>query len=304
MTFRACDLNLGAKTGPRSGAASLRRRRAQADGSENTLRDADVQLHADAVSGLRSLIEQPTLLAAFLAHARAPPRRTSPAHLRPARRGPCAQGRWRESTKLPASDWAGVHWVYDTLIALLSGAFVDFCGLLWTRAGAPCLLALRAGEGLRIGAPLSALARTRAAARRMLLDGLLCARHEDVRAAAAALLQRVRASPSGHVWALGVLREGMAAADAQPAHCGVYYRAFAEAVAAIREMPVEVRARVRVRAPAGCSGHARCQGGARAAWPGPGARQTVAGARTRRHARRPAGRVSACVSHWPASAHR
>jgi hypothetical protein len=109
----------------------------------------------------------------------------------------------------------------------------------------------------------------------MLLDGLLCVRHEDVRGAAAALLQRVRASPSGHVWALGVLREGMAAADAQPAHCGAYYRAFAEAVAAIRDMPVEARARViiRVRAPAGPrrAGGAGGRAGARRA-PGGGRR--------------------------------
>jgi len=166
MTFRACDLNLGAKTGPRSGAASLRRRRAQADGSENTLRDADVQLHADAVSGLRSLIEQPTLLAAFLAHARAPPRRTSPMQLQPTRRGPCAQGRWRDSTKLLASDWAGVHWVYDTLITLLSGSI---CGLLWTsvdpsgRAPPPCAARGRGAAHRGAAERAGAHARSRAA---------------------------------------------------------------------------------------------------------------------------------------------
>jgi hypothetical protein len=104
-----------------SGAASLRRRGAQADGSENTLRDADVQLHADAVSGLRSLIEQPTLLAAFLAHARAPPRRATLARSRPARRGPCAQGRRRKETGMPASDWAVVHGLscFPTCVAAL-----------------------------------------------------------------------------------------------------------------------------------------------------------------------------------------
>ena len=43
----------------------------QAEKNENTLCDSDAQLHADALGGLRVLVEQPTLLAAFLSHARA-----------------------------------------------------------------------------------------------------------------------------------------------------------------------------------------------------------------------------------------
>ena len=85
----------------------------------------------------------------------------------------------------------------------------------------------------------------RAAARRMALDGLLCTRHEDVRGATAAFLERVRAAPAGRAWVLGVLGDGMAQADARPRHCAAYYSVFAQAVAASSKKPDEV-----------CRGHA------------------------------------------------
>ncbi|KAK9838464.1 hypothetical protein WJX81_000965 [Elliptochloris bilobata] len=69
-------------------------------------------------------------------------------------------------------------------------------------------------------------------ARRMALGGLLCTRHEDVRSATAMFLERVRGSPQGRAWVLGVLGDGMAQADARPRHCAAYYSAFAQAVAA------------------------------------------------------------------------
>lgn len=75
----------------------------------------------------------------------------------------------------------------------------------------------------------------------MALDGLLCARHGDVRTATGAFLERVRASPSGHAWLLRVLGgDRMALADRHPRHCGTFYRVFAEAVAATADMPCEV----------------------------------------------------------------
>ena len=82
-----------------------------------------------------------------------------------------------------------------------------------------------------------------AAARRMALDGLLCTRHEDVRGATAAFLERARATPAGRAWVLGVLGDGMAQADARPRHCAAYYGAFAQAVAASAKAPDEFQER-------------------------------------------------------------
>ena len=83
----------------------------------------------------------------------------------------------------------------------------------------------------------------RAGTAALVLEGALNVRHEAVRRTTVALLQRLACTPAGHAWALRQLERRLADADAAPHHCADFYRLFCELVAAIPNMPAEVRAR-------------------------------------------------------------
>ncbi len=77
-------------------------------------------------------------------------------------------------------------------------------------------------------------------AQRLMTDGLLNMRHEEVRRSTAALLQRLASVPSGHAFALQLLDRAAAAADAVPHHCTIFYKLFCQLVQTIPDMPREV----------------------------------------------------------------
>ena len=77
-------------------------------------------------------------------------------------------------------------------------------------------------------------------AQRLMKDGLLNVRHEEVRRHTASLLQLLARMPVGHAYALQLLIGSSAAADGVPHHCATFYQLFCALVHAIPDMPQQV----------------------------------------------------------------